>query len=120
METSTPHFSFKQLLGRMHLGTGKSMTPDLLWQIILGGGLIGITVVMTFAYTTYNWAMNSDLSNKPTRAQREVLSIAELEGVIAVYQNKEAEFERLLKDPPQAPEYRKGKGIAETSSSPMR
>ena len=68
MEISTSHFSFKQLLDRMHLGGSKSMTPDLLWQIILGGGVIGITIIMAFAYTTYNWAMSSDLSNKPINA----------------------------------------------------
>ena len=82
--------------------------------------MIGITIIMAFAYTTYNWAMSSDLSNKPTRAQHEVLSIAELEGVIAIYQNKEAESERLLKDPPQAPEYRNGRGVEPTSSSTVR
>lgn len=116
METPTPQFSFKQILSRAKLGVGGTLSTDVLWQLILGGGAIGIAIIMTFAYFTYDWAMTIDISSLPTQKARDTLSVAELEGVIAEYKKNEAEYARLLRTPPHAPSFRKGHGVVVTPS----
>lgn len=116
MENPKPQFSFKQIISRLKFGGGVNMSADLLWQLNLGGAVVGIAIIMTFSYITYDWALTIDLSSAPAPKARETLSVAELEGVIAVYKNKEVETERLLKNPPHAPDFRKGHGIAASPS----
>ena len=117
METPKIQFSFDQILKRFKFGGGTEVSADLLWQLVLGGGLIGIAVIMTFAYITYDWAMSVDVSSAPAQKTRDTLSVAEIEGVITVYKDKEAESQRLLRNPPHAPDFHKGHGIAVTPST---
>ncbi len=117
METPKLQLSFKKILNRLKFGSEGNISADVLWQLILGGGVIGIAIIMTFAYLTYDWAMTIDLKTVSPQKARDTLSIAELEGVVAVYKNKAAEYERTLRNPPHAPEYRKGHGITVPSSA---
>ena len=116
METPKIQFSIDQIIKRFKFGGGAEMSANLLWQLILGGSVIGVAVIMTFAYVTYDWAMSVDVSSAPAQKTRDTLSVAEIKGVIAVYKNKEDESQRLLRNPPHAPDYHKGRGIVITSS----
>ena len=117
METPKLQLAFKQILGRLKLGGGESMSADLLWQLILGSAVIGVAIIMTFAYFTYDWAMTVDIAPAPTQKVRDTLSLTELKGVIVEYKNKETEYEQLLRNPPRAPSFRKGHGIVATPST---
>ena len=117
METPKLQLTFKQIVGRLKFGGGGNMSADLLWQLILSGGVIGVAIIMTFAYFTYDWAMSVDIAHAPSQKAHETLSVTELEGVIAEYKNKEVEYEQLLKTPPHAPSFRKGHGLVVTPST---
>ncbi len=116
METPKLHRSFKEIVSRLKFGGG-AYSADLLWQLVLGGGVVGIAVIMIFAYITYGWATTIDLKTTTSPKAKDTLSVAELEGVIALYKNKEVEYERILRIPPHAPDYRKGHGITVPSSA---
>ena len=125
METPKLQLTFKQILNRFKFSSDESISANLLGQLILGGGVIGIAMIMLFAYITYDWAMTVDLKTVPSQKARDTLSVAELKGVIAEYKNKEAEYEQLLRNPPRAPSFRKGHGImltpnAVSSSTPAQ
>ncbi len=117
METPKLQFSFKQILSRLKFDGGANMSADLLWQLVLGGSVIAIAIIISFAYVTYDWATSVDVASAPAQKTRDTLSVAEIKGVIAVYKDKEAESQRLLRNPPHAPGVRKGRGIDVTPSS---
>ncbi len=116
METPKLQLSLKQILHRFKFGGG-NMSPDLLWQLILGSGVVGIAIIMTFAYLTYDWATTIDVAHAPAQKVRDTLSVTELEGVITEYKNKEADYERLLRTPPHAPSFRKGHAMTGAPST---
>ena len=117
METPKLKLSFKQMLSRLKFGGGGNMSADFLWQLILGSAVIGVAIIMTFAYFTYDWAKTIDIAPAPAQKARDTLSLTELQGVIAEYKNKEAEYGQLLRTPPRAPSFRKGRVTMVTPST---
>ncbi len=116
MEKPTINFSFKTLVMRFRRGADDAMSPDTLWRIVLGVALLGFCAVGIFAYLTYGWATSVETTTATSTKTRDAFSLPELRSVIAAYQDKESSTRQLEQHPPQAPEYRKGKGPVATSS----
>lgn len=114
MEISKPNFSLKQLLSRFRRGNDGPISPDSLWHAVLGGVVLLVCIIGAFAYFTYIWAVSIDATTIPVRTQRDVLSVAELKEVIAIYQNKEKRYNELLQAAPEAPEYLRGRSMSAT------
>jgi hypothetical protein len=118
MEKEPINFSYAKFVTKFRVGRKVTVTPDLLWRGSLWLLLLGVIAVLGFGYITYDWAISASESAQPTKVTRATLSLTELEGVISVYQKKQLTFNQLLRLPPKAPAYQKGKGVASPSALP--
>lgn len=117
MEKKNINFSFKTFVTRFRRAHKENFDPNTLWRAVLWAGLIGVSVVAIFAYVTYDWALSIEAPSAVTRSSRDSLSLSELEEVIALYHQKEVNFAALQRIAPEAPEYRRSKGITATSTA---
>jgi hypothetical protein len=117
MEKKSINFSFNSLVTRFRRAHKENLDPNTLWRAVLWAGLIGISGVAIFAYVTYDWALSIEAPSAVTRSSRDSLSLSELEEVIALYHQKEVNFAALQRTAPEAPEYRRAKGVIATSTT---
>jgi hypothetical protein len=87
------------------------MNAGTLWRVMIGSVFCAIIATCVFAYLTYTWAANTELPKTITKRDRNAFSLTDLKKVITLYQTKEERYNELLKTPPAAPPYAKGKGV---------
>jgi hypothetical protein len=116
MEKPTTNFSVSRVLFLVKSMKGRTMNADTLWRIIIGS-VCGVTIALcVFAYFTYVWAVNTELSQEASKKDRDTFLLTDIKKVITLYQIKEETYKELLHTRPEAPPYAKGKGIVITPS----
>lgn len=111
MEKPNLNISLSSSLHAIRAVVARTMDPDIMWRFIMATSICAAIAIGVFAYFTYLWAANVEVTTTPAKKDRIEFSLEELRAVIRVYQTKEATYEILLHEKPTVPEYAQGKGL---------
>jgi hypothetical protein len=107
--------SLKELAHRMAGLRAEHSGANVAWRLFLGVNIAILAVVAVMAWFVYGnvIAEPSALATFKARDRQAAFSIEDLRKVIALYQQKEDDFNTLHSSVPAAPELHKGSGVSE-------
>ena len=77
--------------------------PDLAWRVALVLFGIGMLLVATGGYLTYQWAATEAVVPPPSKGDRTQVSAKDIDELLALYEAKQAAFKELKSTVPPPP-----------------